>query len=69
MACRLAETLVAAIIAGAVAGAPLQAQSLTPKEVEALEGWYRRTSERTGNGEWGVALGTMDGRVLWSVSP
>lgn len=69
MACRLAETLVAAIIAGAVGCMPLQAQSLTPKELEALEGWYRRTTERTGNGEWGVALGTMDGRVLWSVSP
>jgi D-alanyl-D-alanine carboxypeptidase/D-alanyl-D-alanine-endopeptidase (penicillin-binding protein 4) len=68
MACRLAETLVAAIIAGA-ACLPVQAQSLAPKELEGLEAWYRRTAERTGNGEWGVAVGTMDGRVLWSVSP
>jgi len=69
MAYRLAETLVAAIIAGAVACLPVQAQSLAPKELEGLEAWYRRTAERTGNGEWGVAVGTMDGRVLWSMSP
>jgi serine-type D-Ala-D-Ala carboxypeptidase/endopeptidase (penicillin-binding protein 4) len=69
MACRLSETLVVAIIAGAVAGMPLRAQSLAPKELEALAGWYHRTADRTGNGEWGVAVGTMDGRVLWSVSP
>lgn len=66
---RLAETLVAAIIAGAVGCLPVQAQSLAPKELDALEAWYRRTAERTGNGEWGVAVGTMDGRVLWSMSP
>jgi D-alanyl-D-alanine carboxypeptidase/D-alanyl-D-alanine-endopeptidase (penicillin-binding protein 4) len=69
MACRLAETLVAALIGGAVAGVPVQAQSLAPKDMDALQAWYRRTAERTGNGEWGVAVGTMDGRVLWSISP
>jgi serine-type D-Ala-D-Ala carboxypeptidase/endopeptidase (penicillin-binding protein 4) len=69
MAYRLSKTLVAAIIAGTAACSPVQAQSLGPKEVEALESWYRRTTDRTGNGEWGVAVGTMDGRVLWSMSP
>lgn len=69
MARRLTETLVCAVIAVAVLCLPAQAQSLTPKEVEALEAWYRRTAGRTGNGEWGAAVGTMDGRVLWSVSP
>jgi D-alanyl-D-alanine carboxypeptidase/D-alanyl-D-alanine-endopeptidase (penicillin-binding protein 4) len=69
MACRVGEALVAAFVAGAVAAMPLRAQSLAPREVEALEDWYRRTAERTGNGEWGVAVGTMDGRVLWSMSP
>ena len=34
-----------------------------------LGAWYQRTSARTGNGEWGVAVGTMDGRILWSASP
>jgi len=66
---RLNGTLVAAVVAGMVAAWPAHAQSLAPKELEALEGWYRRTADRTGNGEWGVAVGTMDGRVLWSVSP
>jgi len=66
---RLNGTLVAAVVAGMVASSPARAQSLAPKELEALEGWYRRTADRMGNGEWGVAVGTMDGRVLWSVSP
>ena len=69
MACRVAGALVAAIIIGAVASLPADAQSLAPKELDALQAWYRRTADRTGNGEWGVAVGTMDGRVLWSVSP
>ena len=69
MARRLTETLVCAVIAVAVLCLPAQAQSLTPKELEALQAWYRRTADRTGNGEWGAAVGTMDGRVLWSVSP
>src|SRR5690349_1019632 len=69
MAYRLSETLVAAIVAAAVACSPVQAQSLGPRELDALQSWYRRTAERTGNGEWGVAVGTMDGRVLWSMSP
>jgi serine-type D-Ala-D-Ala carboxypeptidase/endopeptidase (penicillin-binding protein 4) len=66
---RLNGTLVAAVLVGSVASSPARAQSLAPKELEALETWYRRTADRTGNGEWGVAVGTMDGRVLWSVSP
>ena len=69
MARRLMETLVAAVIVGAGASAPARAQSLSGREVDALQGWYRHTTDRTGNGEWGVAVGTMDGRVLWSVSP
>src|SRR6478672_2915182 len=69
MARRLIGTLVAAVVAVGLASTPSRAQSLAPKELEALEGWYRRTAGRTGNGEWGVAVGTMAGRVLWSVSP
>ena len=34
-----------------------------------LDGWYRRTAERTPGGQWGISIGTMDGPVLWSVSP
>src|SRR5215470_12229427 len=46
----------------------LVAQALTPQEVTGLDVWYRRVSGRTA-GDWGIAIGTMDGRVLWSVSP
>ena len=66
---RLNGTLVAVVVVGSVACSPASAQSLAAKELEALETWYRRTADRTGTGEWGVAVGTMDGRVLWSVSP
>ena len=69
MARRLLRTLALAVVCGAIAALSVQAQSLAPKEREALEAWYRRTAERTGHGEWGVAIGTMDGRVLWSMSP
>jgi serine-type D-Ala-D-Ala carboxypeptidase/endopeptidase (penicillin-binding protein 4) len=70
MACRLARTLVvAAVVCLCADTSTLQAQELTPKERESLEAWYRRTADRTGKGEWGVAVATMDGRVLWSMSP
>jgi D-alanyl-D-alanine carboxypeptidase/D-alanyl-D-alanine-endopeptidase (penicillin-binding protein 4) len=46
----------------------LFAQALTPREVTGLDDWYRWVSGRTA-GDWGIAIGTMDGRVLWSVSP
>jgi D-alanyl-D-alanine carboxypeptidase/D-alanyl-D-alanine-endopeptidase (penicillin-binding protein 4) len=69
MTCRLIGTLAVAIACGAAGAMPAHAQSLAPKERDALEAWYRRTAERTKRGEWGVAIGTMDGRVLWSMSP
>src|SRR5437867_8858866 len=46
----------------------LWAQGLSPREVSGLDDWYRRVNGRTA-GDWGIAIGTMDGRVLWSVSP
>ena len=71
MARRLVRTLVAvAVVCGASAPSALAAQALAPQEREALEAWYRRTADADGRrGEWGVAIGTMDGRVLWSMSP
>ena len=68
MARRRPGTLVAAGICLLLAS-PLAAQTLSPAERASLEDWYRRAVERTGRGEWGVAVGTMDGRILWSVSP
>lgn len=69
MARRLVWTLVAAASFGAIAPHSALAQALADKERDALDAWYRRTTEKTARGQWGVAVGTMDGRVLWSVSP
>ena len=49
--------------------APAAAQELSAREREELDAWFRRTAERTPGGQWGISIGTMDGRVLWSVSP
>jgi len=46
----------------------LAAQDLTPAERLRVDDWYRKTSDRTSDGEWGIAIGTMGGRVLWSVN-
>jgi D-alanyl-D-alanine carboxypeptidase/D-alanyl-D-alanine-endopeptidase (penicillin-binding protein 4) len=56
-------------LVGPAAASPLAAQSLSPAELARVDQWYRRTAERTANGEWGIAIGTMDGRILWSMSP
>ncbi|HKG33539.1 MAG TPA: D-alanyl-D-alanine carboxypeptidase/D-alanyl-D-alanine-endopeptidase [Gemmatimonadales bacterium] len=46
----------------------LAAQDLTPAERLRVDDWYRKASDRTSDGEWGIAIGTMGGRVLWSVN-
>ena len=67
---RLSRTLVAIALCLTLApAARLHAQDLSASERSRLDDWYRRLSGRTGKGEWGIAIGTMDGRVLWSVSP
>jgi D-alanyl-D-alanine carboxypeptidase/D-alanyl-D-alanine-endopeptidase (penicillin-binding protein 4) len=45
------------------------AQELSPSELASVDDWYRRTALRTGDGQWGIAIGTMGGRVLWSSNP
>jgi D-alanyl-D-alanine carboxypeptidase/D-alanyl-D-alanine-endopeptidase (penicillin-binding protein 4) len=45
------------------------AQALSPGELAELQAWYERTTARTPGGQWGISIGTMDGRLLWSVSP
>ena len=65
---RLLTTLVVFVLGSAVSR-NLAAQALSPGELAAVEEWFRRTASRTVGGEWGVAIGTMDGRVLWSVDP
>ena len=66
---RLDRGLMVVVCLCAARGAPAVAQELSPAERVALEDWFRRTSERTPGGLWGISIGTMDGRVLWSVSP
>ena len=34
-----------------------------------LEDWFRRTSERTPGGQWGISIGADGRTVLWSMSP
>jgi D-alanyl-D-alanine carboxypeptidase/D-alanyl-D-alanine-endopeptidase (penicillin-binding protein 4) len=58
-----------ALVLLAGAAVPLAAQSLTPEEQATLDAWYRRTTERTRDGTWGIAIATMNGTVLWSVNP
>ena len=66
----LLGTLVGAFLCGAFGSSPAAAQTLASAERVALDAWYRSATERTGgHGQWGVAIGTMDGRILWSVSP
>ncbi|MGH7498853.1 MAG: D-alanyl-D-alanine carboxypeptidase/D-alanyl-D-alanine endopeptidase [Gemmatimonadales bacterium] len=67
---RLHRTLVALVLClAALPGPALHAQGLSARELTSLDDWYRRVSERTASGDWGIAIGTMGGRLLWSVSP
>lgn len=66
---RLNRTLMVVICLTGLTGAPVAGQELSAHEREALDAWFRRTAERTPGGMWGISIGTMDGRVLWSVGP
>ncbi|MBA3344743.1 MAG: D-alanyl-D-alanine carboxypeptidase/D-alanyl-D-alanine-endopeptidase [Gemmatimonadales bacterium] len=70
MARRLLWTMVVACSLDCAASPGLlPAQELSPRERVEVEAWFRRAAARTPGGEWGIAVGTMDGRILWSVSP
>src|SRR5918992_3130526 len=66
---RLHPTLMVALCLSGVPALPAAAQELSARERAELEAWFRRTSERTPGGQWGISIGTMDGRLLWSMSP
>ena len=66
---RLHRTLTVLLCLSGSSALPAAGQELSPRELTELEAWFRRTSERTPGGQWGISIGTMDGRVLWSVSP
>jgi D-alanyl-D-alanine carboxypeptidase/D-alanyl-D-alanine-endopeptidase (penicillin-binding protein 4) len=66
---RLARTLVFLyLLCGFPAASILCAQELSTQERERVDDWFRRASSRTPDGQWGIAIGTMDGRMLWSVN-
>ncbi|MBA3260530.1 MAG: D-alanyl-D-alanine carboxypeptidase/D-alanyl-D-alanine-endopeptidase [Gemmatimonadales bacterium] len=44
-------------------------QELSPRERAEVDAWFHRAADRTPDGSWGVVIGSMDGRVLWSVNP
>ncbi|MFL5401477.1 MAG: D-alanyl-D-alanine carboxypeptidase/D-alanyl-D-alanine-endopeptidase [Gemmatimonadales bacterium] len=66
---RICVMLVVATICGLTTASTLPAQELTPSELVRVDDWYRRTVGRTGDGQWGIVIGTMDSRVLWSMNP
>src|SRR5919109_5671757 len=66
---RLDRRVMVVVCLCAATGAPAAAQELSAAERLELADWFRRTAERTPGGQWGISIGTMDGRVLWSVSP
>jgi D-alanyl-D-alanine carboxypeptidase/D-alanyl-D-alanine-endopeptidase (penicillin-binding protein 4) len=57
------------LVGAAASTASLSAQTLPPGARIALDGWYQRTVQRTPGGVWGIAVATMDGKILWSASP
>jgi serine-type D-Ala-D-Ala carboxypeptidase/endopeptidase (penicillin-binding protein 4) len=65
---RQSRTLMVFLCLSAASAVPAAAQTLSPRERAELEAWYVRTTTRTG-GQWGISIGTMDGRLLWSASP
>jgi D-alanyl-D-alanine carboxypeptidase/D-alanyl-D-alanine-endopeptidase (penicillin-binding protein 4) len=65
---RQSRTLMVFLCLSAASAMPAAAQTLSPRERAELEAWYVRTTTRTG-GQWGISIGTMDGRLLWSASP
>jgi D-alanyl-D-alanine carboxypeptidase/D-alanyl-D-alanine-endopeptidase (penicillin-binding protein 4) len=66
---RLVRTLVILALGAPAFARVTAAQELSDLERARVDEWFRRTTERTGDGQWGVAIGTMSGRVLWSLNP
>jgi hypothetical protein len=66
---RYRAQVVIGLLCGVVLPGALVAQALSPRERAEVEAWFGRTVERTPGGEWGVVIGAMDGRVLWSANP
>jgi D-alanyl-D-alanine carboxypeptidase/D-alanyl-D-alanine-endopeptidase (penicillin-binding protein 4) len=66
---RFRALIVVGLLGGALLPGVLAGQEFSPRERAEVDAWFGRTAERTAGGEWGVVIGTMDGRVLWSANP
>ena len=66
---RCRAQVVIGLLWGALCPGAILAQALSPHERAEVDAWFGRAVERTPGGEWGVVVGTMDGRVLWSANP
>ena len=53
---------------GALSPRPAAAQAISADLARSLDDWYAR-SQRVAPGQWGVAVATSTGRVLWSANP
>ena len=60
--CRHACPLLAGL---SIVAAAAPAQTLSPSQRDAIQAWYQTTAHKA-PGEWGIAIGTLDGQVLWS---
>jgi D-alanyl-D-alanine carboxypeptidase/D-alanyl-D-alanine-endopeptidase (penicillin-binding protein 4) len=47
---------------------PVSAQTIPVETVRAVEGWYA-AAQRAAPGQWGVAILTAEGRLVWAVNP
>src|SRR3982751_3749630 len=69
MGCRLVGALVTAGLSAVLIVSPVRGQELTRSELARVDEWFRQTSDHTTDGQWGIAIGSMNGSVIWSMNP
>jgi D-alanyl-D-alanine carboxypeptidase/D-alanyl-D-alanine-endopeptidase (penicillin-binding protein 4) len=62
------RTLALLALLVAAPAAPAAAQTISPDLARSLDDWYAR-SQRVARGQWGIAIATTSGKVLWSANP
>jgi serine-type D-Ala-D-Ala carboxypeptidase/endopeptidase (penicillin-binding protein 4) len=60
--------LLALLAAAPAAAVPAAAQAISADLARSLDDWYAR-SQRVARGQWGIAITTASGKVLWSANP
>jgi len=59
--------LLAVLAAASAVAGPAAAQAISADLARSLDDWYAR-SQRVARGQWGVAIATSSGKVLWSAN-